>query len=270
MGRNHIRVPKNLSAYQNYPGGDNLTRVHHFDNIRRVALAGYNDYRQVAGIAESYGVDLSTSAVLDWGSGHGRMIRHFADEGRVKEAWAVDIDPENIAWLNDNIDSVEASTVPLLPPTDLPEKHFDLIYAISVMTHLTYDVQEAWLKELKRITKPGGIVMLTFAGRTSVSFASQFLTPEWLESWERVRLRRDARQPRPQRQDRRRRVLPQHQAVAGVHRGVLGQALRGASAIHQTHVRLPGHRDPAGLIEQIGQPRPAARTSSSARSAPRR
>lgn len=184
MNRNHIRVPKNIAAYQNYPGGDNLTRVHHFDNIQRVALAGYNDHRQIATIAEAYGTDLASSAVLDWGSGHGRMIRHFADEGRVKEAWAVDIDPENIAWLNDNISSVRASTVPLLPPTDLPEQHFDLIYAISVMTHLTHDVQEAWLTELKRITKPGGLVLLTFAGRTSVSFASRFLSPTWLDSWD--------------------------------------------------------------------------------------
>lgn len=183
MDRNHLRIPKDLSAYQNYPGGDNLTRVQHFDNIRRVALAGYNDYRQVATLAESYGADLASSAVLDWGSGHGRVIRHFADHGRVKEAWAVDIDPENIAWLNDNIDAVQASTVPLLPPTDLPEKHFDVVYAISVMTHLTHDVQEAWLTELKRITKPGGLVMLTFAGRTSAAFSSRFLKPEWLESW---------------------------------------------------------------------------------------
>lgn len=58
MDRNHLRIPKDLAAYQNFPTGDNLTRVQRFDNNRRVALAGYNDYRQVATLAESYGADL--------------------------------------------------------------------------------------------------------------------------------------------------------------------------------------------------------------------
>ena len=183
LGRNHLRIPKDMNAYQGFPGGDQLTRVQRFDTNRRVAIAGYNDHRQIADLAEHYAVDLASSNVLDWGCGHGRVIRHFADQQRVAEAWGVDIDPENIAWLQENVASVRAATVPLLPPSDLPDDHFDLVYGISVMTHLTWDVQEAWLRELKRITRPGGLVLLTFAGRTSAAFASRFLTPEWHEGW---------------------------------------------------------------------------------------
>lgn len=185
LGRNHLRIPKDLNAFQNFPGGDQLTRVHRFDSIRRVALAGYNDYRHLTELAEHYGVDLASSNVLDWGCGHGRVIRHFADGDRVAEAWAVDIDAENVSWLDAHVESVRAATVPLLPPTDLPEDHFDLVYAISVMTHLTHEVQEAWLRELARITRPGGLVLLTFAGHTSAAFSSRYLTPEWIASWER-------------------------------------------------------------------------------------
>jgi len=185
LGRNHLRVPKDLNAYQNFPGGDQLTRVHRFDSNRRVVIGGYNDYRQVVDLAEHYGVDLTSSKVLDWGCGHGRVIRHFADGHRVAEAWGVDIDAENVTWLQRGVPSVRASTVPLHPPSDLPSGHFDLVYGISVMTHLTRDVQETWLRELRRITRPGGLVLLTFAGRTSAAFASRFLTAEWIEDWER-------------------------------------------------------------------------------------
>jgi SAM-dependent methyltransferase len=185
LGRNHLRIPKDLNAYQSFPRDDQLTRVHRFDSIRRVALAGYNDYRHVTELAEHYGVDLPSGKVLDWGCGHGRVIRHFGEADRVAEAWAVDIDAENVAWLEASVGSVRTATVPLLPPTDLPADYFDLVYGISVMTHLTREVQEVWLRELARITRPGGLVLLTFCGRTSAAFASRYLTPDWIADWQR-------------------------------------------------------------------------------------
>jgi len=36
-----------------------------------------------------------------------------------------------------------------------------LVYAISVFTHLNEELQFLWLDELKRITKPNGILLLT-------------------------------------------------------------------------------------------------------------
>jgi len=184
LGRNRIHIPKDLAIYQGFPHGDQLTRVQRFDSIQRVALSGYSHYRVVAQIAEHYGVDLPAANVLDWGCGHGRVIRHFAQQGQASEAWGVDIEPENVGWLQDNVPGVRAATVPLVPPTDLPADHFDLVYGISVMTHLTREVQEKWLAELKRIVKPGGLVVLTYAGPASAAFASRFLTPEWFSHWQ--------------------------------------------------------------------------------------
>ena len=39
-----------------------------------------------------------------------------------------------------------------------------MIYGISVMTHLTQGTQFAWLKEIRRVLKPGGICVLTTHG----------------------------------------------------------------------------------------------------------
>lgn len=182
-GRNKVYVPKDIQVFQRFPGGDQLTRVQRFDSSGRVAFNGYRDYRVMIEVARQYDVDLAAATVLDWGCGHGRMIRHFAQHGVVKQTWAVDIDRENVGWLAGNFPGIEARTVPLLPPTDLPEHHFDFIYGVSVMTHLTEPVQHAWLTEIRRIAKPGAIVALTIAGPSATAFASRFLSPEWLTNW---------------------------------------------------------------------------------------
>ena len=41
---------------------------------------------------------------------------------------------------------------------------FDVVYGISVMTHLAEETQFQWLKELRRITRPGAILALSVIG----------------------------------------------------------------------------------------------------------
>lgn len=45
-----------------------------------------------------------------------------------------------------------------------PAGTFDLVFAISVFTHLDEDYQFAWLKELQRVTKPNAVLILTTSG----------------------------------------------------------------------------------------------------------
>ena len=52
------------------------------------------------------------------------------------------------------------------PPLACQDASFDLIYAISVFTHLDETIQFSWLRELQRLTKPGGLVVLTTHGNT--------------------------------------------------------------------------------------------------------
>jgi cyclopropane fatty-acyl-phospholipid synthase-like methyltransferase len=44
-----------------------------------------------------------------------------------------------------------------------PDGYFDLVYAISVFTHITHE-WSAWLLELHRILKPEGLLLATFCG----------------------------------------------------------------------------------------------------------
>ena len=50
-----------------------------------------------------------------------------------------------------------------LPPLDQPDEMFDLVYCVSVFTHLSRSWSD-WPIELHRVLKPGGLMLATFMG----------------------------------------------------------------------------------------------------------
>jgi len=52
----------------------------------------------------------------------------------------------------------------LAPPLPFPAEGFDLVYALSVFTHLTAPLQGDWMHELRRVVVPGGHVVLSVHG----------------------------------------------------------------------------------------------------------
>ncbi|MBS0490065.1 MAG: class I SAM-dependent methyltransferase, partial [Proteobacteria bacterium] len=50
----------------------------------------------------------------------------------------------------------------LKTPTSLAPKSKDLVYAYSVLTHLREKAVRAWLEEVHRVLRPGGLALLTF------------------------------------------------------------------------------------------------------------
>lgn len=107
---------------------------------------------------------LDGKRVLDFGCGVGRTLRHFlADAGR-NEFWGCDIDQASIAWLEAHLSPPFRFVVNRPePPIALPSGTFDLIYCISVFTHLT-DTWSAWLLELHRLLASDGLLFATFMG----------------------------------------------------------------------------------------------------------
>jgi len=52
----------------------------------------------------------------------------------------------------------------LEPPLGYSDNKFDFIYALSVFTHLPRHLQIPWLKEIRRILRPGGVVFISVHG----------------------------------------------------------------------------------------------------------
>jgi SAM-dependent methyltransferase len=50
------------------------------------------------------------------------------------------------------------------PPLDFRDGLFDLVYAFSVFSHLSEDVETSWLRELRRVGAPACLYLLTVHG----------------------------------------------------------------------------------------------------------
>ncbi len=113
--------------------------------------------------------DWSGARVLDFGCGVGRTLRYFTEEAsRAAEFSGCDIDEESIVWVQDHLcPPFRAFRNEEVPPLPFADASLDLVYCMSVFTHLA-DTWSAWLLELHRILQPGGLLLATTMGPGTV------------------------------------------------------------------------------------------------------
>jgi SAM-dependent methyltransferase len=102
-------------------------------------------------------------AVLDFGCGCGRTARRWA-ELRGPALHGCDYNPKLVEWCRDNLPFMEFRTNSLEPPSPYPDDSFDLVYALSVVPHMTEALAHRWMADFARVLKPGGLLMLTTHG----------------------------------------------------------------------------------------------------------
>jgi SAM-dependent methyltransferase len=108
-----------------------------------------------------HGVDMAgLGAILDFGCGCGRTIRHFASLNGTK-VHGTDYNPLLIRWCRPNLAFADFGLNQLAPPLGYPDGAFGLVYAFSVFTHLPEPLQFAWMEELTRILRPGGYLVFS-------------------------------------------------------------------------------------------------------------
>src|SRR5439155_14229287 len=101
-------------------------------------------------------------AVLDFGCGCGRVTRYF--HGLAGEVAGSDVSDAAIEWCRANLGFGRFEVNGPAPPLVFEDESFDLVYALSVFTHLTDDLQLAWRDELRRVLRPDGRLLLTTHG----------------------------------------------------------------------------------------------------------
>ena len=104
--------------------------------------------------------------LLDFGCGCGRLLRHLGPVADRVEIHGADIDAEMIGWLKANVPFASFDVTAPEPPLPYPDKYFDLIISHSVFTHLDEHLQDAWLAELRRVSRPDGMLLLSVNGQS--------------------------------------------------------------------------------------------------------
>ncbi len=137
--------------------------------IPRFIMLGFTFFMKINYILEyKFGKKFSDfNKVLDWGCGCGKLARYLV-EINGPEMFGIDVDPVNISWCNENIKGMKFSLASISPPTNIAPDFFDLVIGISVFTHLNEDYQFLWLEELRRISLPGAVIIVTIHGKTSM------------------------------------------------------------------------------------------------------
>jgi SAM-dependent methyltransferase len=111
------------------------------------------------------GWSFDSKKVLDFGCGVGRTLRYFLAEAEVAEIHGCDLDEASIRWLDAHLSPpLRVFRCGPEPPLPFADGSLDLIWAISVFTHVS-EAWARWLLELHRALRDGGLLIATFMGR---------------------------------------------------------------------------------------------------------
>ncbi len=99
--------------------------------------------------------------ILDFGCGVGRVAMPFFYKYKRPTA-CVDISSRAVEYLQEVLPGANPRRSRGEPPLPyFKDGQFDVIYSISVFTHLNLEKGDAWLKEIHRLLKPGGLALLS-------------------------------------------------------------------------------------------------------------
>lgn len=154
LARDNIDIPS-LSDREGYNPGEEY----------RYWITGLSDY---LAIMERLPHDLPLNpTILDLGGATGRVARHFVAGNPLASVTIAEANINYVEWVNTyGGDALNAIYVGASPILDVPDDRFDFAFGISVFTHIDKD-EEAWLRELARVVKPGGYVYLTILNEQS-------------------------------------------------------------------------------------------------------
>lgn len=161
--------PRRLRARTGAPGAREFA---HGGRLAAAALASV--------LKDAGGSVGEVRSVLDFGCGSGRVLPHVAALAPDARCTGCDVDAGAITWAARHLREREWSLSGAVPPLPFAAGQFDLVYSISVFSHLDRDSQDHWLAEVRRVLKPGGIALLSVHGHYAFAqFRTGAVTTHW-------------------------------------------------------------------------------------------
>jgi SAM-dependent methyltransferase len=122
-------------------------------------------------------------SVLDFGCSSGRVVRVLAAAYPELRWHGCDPIGPAIAWASEHLPGIDFTRSPEAPPLPYDDAAFDCVYAISIWSHFAEAPALAWLAEMHRVVRPGGLLVLTAHGYQTLAHdeSAGMRAPEQLE-----------------------------------------------------------------------------------------
>ena len=133
-------------------------------------------------LTTSGGVFGPDTVVMDFGCSSGRVLRHFHEEHLAfgSKLIGVDVQARPIEWMRQNFPPhFCVYTGNVMPHLPFEDNSIDLIYGFSVFSLVKF-LWDAWLLELRRVLKRGGILIQTIHAEQAWKFYYERRDEEWV------------------------------------------------------------------------------------------
>ncbi|MEE8526624.1 MAG: class I SAM-dependent methyltransferase [Thermoanaerobaculia bacterium] len=145
-----------------------LTRIQETPYIREYLEVGAKSAEAIRSTLKDLGsAGEPAPKVLDFGCGLGRTLRFLAATG-----WRLhgcDVVSETLDWSRQALPGIRFELSSPAPPLPYPAASFDAVYAVSVFTHFDAGEQSSWAAELARVSKAGGVALISTMGPRAFS-----------------------------------------------------------------------------------------------------
>jgi SAM-dependent methyltransferase len=135
------------------------------------AAGGLYEADLVVGALASAGVEMTAiTSALDFGCSSARVVRVLAAAYPEIRWLGCDPNAPAISWDRETLDGIDFFVSEDAPPLTRADGELDMAYAISIWSHFAPVLGLRWFDEMHRIIRPGGNLVCTTHGFTSVSF----------------------------------------------------------------------------------------------------
>jgi SAM-dependent methyltransferase len=122
------------------------------------------------------------ASILDFGCGSARVLPHVHALAPGARCAGCDVDEAAVAWATRAHPGLDLRVSAASPPLPFAAGSFQLVYSISVLSHLDEAGQDAWLAELARVLLPGGVALLSVHGPDAFAqFRSGAVRSAWCD-----------------------------------------------------------------------------------------
>ena len=134
-------------------------------------VEGFEIYRLVRDLYERHvGPLADAQGVLDFGSGWGRVIRFFLKDLDGDRLTGAEYDGELVDFCRASNRWSTFVRSEAEPPLAFGEAQFSCIYAYSVFSHFSEAMHMSWMRELRRVLRPGGALIVSIRPRSFIEY----------------------------------------------------------------------------------------------------